>query len=182
VLVRGNNRLRWPNPCAQKAFPLPLYPCPEIKTILERTLVFHFAFPLGNGLLCRALPPIRAFAFDILKLAGSSSRFPGPLPRRFPRTIFFDRCFLRSFGWPVVCVSIFEKPSKIPPGGSGSPPLGHSADRLSALSRYDPGPNSWWYLDGSSVPVHALDHLLETRRCGKWVGGSIYWSPKVSFS
>jgi hypothetical protein len=85
------------NPCAQKAFPLPLYPCPEIKTILGRTLVFHFSFPLGRSPLCRALPPIRATAFDILKLAGSSSHLRGPLPRRFPRTIFFDRCFMRSF-------------------------------------------------------------------------------------
>jgi hypothetical protein len=69
----------------------------EIKTILGRTLVFHFTFPLGKGLLCRGLPPSRATAFNILKLAGSSMRLPGPLPRRFRRTIFFDRCFMRSF-------------------------------------------------------------------------------------
>jgi len=86
------------HPCAQKAFPLPLYPCPEIKTILGRTLVFHFTFRLCKGLLCRGLPPIRASAFDILKLAGSSSHLPGPFPRRcFPRTIFFERCFNGSF-------------------------------------------------------------------------------------
>jgi hypothetical protein len=115
------NRLWWPNPCAQKAFPLPLYPCPEIKTILGRTLVFHFTFKLGRGPFCRGLPPIRASAFDILKLAGSSSRLPGPLPRRrFPRTIFFERCFKGSFVCPVLCVSIFEKVCKIPPVGSGS--------------------------------------------------------------
>src|SRR6516225_7496220 len=35
-------------------------PRPEIKTILGRTLVFRFSFPLVNGLLCRGLPPIRA--------------------------------------------------------------------------------------------------------------------------
>src|SRR5262245_15289526 len=59
------------------------------KTILGRTLVFHFTFKLGKGLLCRGLRPIRATAFDILKLAGFSIRLPGPLPRRrFPRTIF----------------------------------------------------------------------------------------------
>ena len=69
----------------------------EIKTILGRTLVFDFTFPVGRGLLCRGLPPSRASAFDILKLAGSSMRLPFPLPRFFPRTIFFDRCFLRSF-------------------------------------------------------------------------------------
>ena len=86
------NRLRWPNPCAQKAFPLPLYPCPEIKTILGRTLVFHFTFPIFRGPFWRGLPPVRATAFDILKLAGSSIKLPGPLPGRFQkRTIFFER-------------------------------------------------------------------------------------------
>src|SRR6516165_9490303 len=69
----------------------------EIRTILGRTLVFHFAFPLGRGPFCRGLPPSRATAFNILKLAGSSMRLPFPLPRFFPRTIFFDRCFMRSF-------------------------------------------------------------------------------------
>ena len=44
---------------------------------------FHFTFPLGNGTFCRDLPPIRASAFGILRLAGSSSLLPGPLPRRF---------------------------------------------------------------------------------------------------
>ena len=91
-----------------------------MQPVLGRTLVFHFTFPVGRGPLCRGLPPIRATAFDILKLAGSSNHLPGPLPRSFPRTIFFDRCFMCSFVCPVVCVSIFEKPSKIPPVGSGS--------------------------------------------------------------
>src|SRR5215472_8822511 len=85
------------------------------------TLVFVFAFPLGNGLFGRGLPPKRATAFDILKLAGSSSHLIGPLPRRrFPRTISFERCFMRLFDCPVVCISIFVKPHIIPPGGSGS--------------------------------------------------------------
>jgi hypothetical protein len=86
----------------------------------------HVSIPLHlqtryRGPFCRGLPPIRASAFDILKLAGSSSRLPGPLPRRrFPRTIFFERCFKGSFVCPVLCVSIFEKICKIPPVGSGS--------------------------------------------------------------
>jgi hypothetical protein len=54
-------------------------------------LVFHFTFKLGSGPLCRGLSPIRASAFDILKLAGSSSHLEGPFPRRFRRTIFPQR-------------------------------------------------------------------------------------------
>jgi hypothetical protein len=81
-----------------------------------RTLVFLFAFKLGRGpFCCRGLPPIRATAFDILKLAGSSSHLIGPLPRRrFPRTIFFERCFNGSFVCPVLGISIFETICKIP--------------------------------------------------------------------
>ena len=110
-----NAMKRRPVPGAQKAFSLPLYPFPEIKTILGRTLVFRFTFPLGRGPFCHGLPSKRATAFGILKLAGSSNRLPGPLPRRFqPRTIFFERCFMCVFECPVVYVSIFVKPSKIP--------------------------------------------------------------------
>src|SRR5271166_5409279 len=65
--------------------------CREIKTILGRTLIFYFTFPLLGGPFCRGLPPIRASAFGILKLAGSSDHLIGPLPRRFQkRTIFFE--------------------------------------------------------------------------------------------
>jgi len=106
TITLSYNRLWWPNPCAQKAFLLPLYPCREIKPILGRTLVFRFTFPLLKGLLCRGLTPRRATAYNILKLAGSSNRLPGPLPRRrFPRTIFFERCFNRSFVCPVVQIA-----------------------------------------------------------------------------
>ena len=128
----------------------------EIKTILGRTLVFHVTFPIGRGLLCRGgLAPIRAAAFAILKLAGSSIRLPGPLPRRFPRTIFVDRCFMRSFDWPVVCLSIFVKPSIIPLVGSGSRHfVSLLIDNLLCL-----------------VPIR-----VRTRRCGKCVA-RVYWSP-----
>jgi hypothetical protein len=83
-----------PNPCAQNAFPLPLYPCPEIETILGRTLVFHFTFPLLKDLLCRGLPPRRATAFGILKLAGSSSHLPGPLASLLPSSQLIAQQFL----------------------------------------------------------------------------------------
>src|SRR6516162_5056390 len=90
------------------------------KDVSGRTLVFRFTFPLLNSPFCRGLPPIRATAFGILKLAGSSTRLPGRLPRRFPRTIFFDRCFMCLFVCPVVYISIFVKPYKTPPCGSDS--------------------------------------------------------------
>ncbi len=88
------------------------------------------------------------------------------------RTIFFDRCFNRSFVCPVVCISIFVKPYIIPPVGSGSRHLvslliGDDLCLVNIRVRTRGGSS----IDRQDEPVHALDHLLglEAPRCGKWV-------------